>query len=92
MSSGLSNPVFYGPLVSSTAFLLSPRSLVGVSSTGHSTLGISLSPFTLMVEFQESGEKKKYFFLASSNLTTQIAVIFESSNSKVRLRVCLQTN
>lgn len=36
--------------------------------------------------------EKKIFFLASSNHTTQIAVISESSNSKVRLIVCLQGN
>lgn len=54
---------FSGPLLCCTAFLLSSGTFVGIPSTGHSKLGISLSPFILMVEFQEFGEENIFFLL-----------------------------
>lgn len=60
----VSQTSFYGPLFLSTASLLCTGSLAGVPRTGHSKLGISLSPFIPM-EFRESREpkkKKKFLF------------------------------
>lgn len=83
--------LFFRSLFSHLLLLFPPLVHCGSPNTGHWKLDISLSPF--ITNGGISGiwkEEKKIFFLASSNHTTQIVVISESSNSKVKLIVCLQ--